>query len=237
MPNGTIRQFRYIAEIGEAGFIVSPIITSARDFLSLELPAPSPYFEDSRPVSMSISVVGGKFARALWRKHMSIQFSKLTIPVQQSAVALLAEVDQPWSVEPAKAQPEQIMVTNDCSIDSINGQMPNRNSLAVKGHLHVQGWAAPSINDGIAPEVTKIILTGPDAANHALIAKITHRYDVNKYFNRPDLADLGFDASADVSNFDGRYKLSVEVYANGEWRECATHSELSIASMKSLNSR
>ena len=89
MPDGGAQKFRYIAGMGETGFIVSPIVRNTSDFLALELSRRTEYFNEDRPQSMSISVLGGRAASWLWNRRLSVQMFSLVIPTQRQASSLL----------------------------------------------------------------------------------------------------------------------------------------------------
>ena len=63
--DGSVNRFRYIAEMGKTGFVVSPLVQKASDFVALELSDPISYFADGRPQSMKISIVGETSAQWL----------------------------------------------------------------------------------------------------------------------------------------------------------------------------
>jgi hypothetical protein len=224
--DGTINRFRYIAEMGKTGFVVSPLVKNARDFLALELPETAAYFADDRPQSIKISIVGGTSAQLWWSENFSLQLFKMNIPPQPEAVAAL--FSQSFAEETGGLAVEKLPETKDCAIDHINDHAVDKLPTAIRGVLRIEGWAAMSIEDGAAPDQTRIALTGKDGQTHALIAKITARHDIGRFFERPEMGNIGFAALADISKFDGVYTLGILVSANGETRACAKRVVLSI---------
>jgi hypothetical protein len=227
MSGGDVARFRYIAEMGEAGFVISPLVQSAADFLALELPEKAGYFSESRPQSVAISVVGGAAAPWLWRRDLSVQFSKMNIPPQPQARAAL--FGQFFDDETLSAEAVSSRETKDCWIDRINNHPADQLPPEMKGALRVEGWAAVSVKDGLAPDQTRITLIDADGRAHSLAAKITARGDVNRHFDRPEMGDVGFVALADISKFDGDYILEIRFSAHDETRVCAKRAHLSIA--------
>jgi hypothetical protein len=229
MADGSVNQFRYIEGMGETGFVVSPLVQTTTDFLALEHPSRAAYFAESRPQSISISVVGGTVARSLWSGRLSMQLFEMDIPVQQRVNALFTQSFDAETIDPEAARlPE----TNDCWIDHINNRLADGPLNSIKGLLRVDGWAAVSMKDGATPDQTKIILTGKNGDVHSLVAKITPRDDVNKYFKNPNIGNVGFVAFADISALSGDYTLGIQVSAHGETRNCAKRKPLSIVAVE-----
>ncbi|HEY1944473.1 MAG TPA: hypothetical protein VGH40_20360 [Roseiarcus sp.] len=227
MSDGSVRKYRYIADIGERGFVVSPLVSDTRDFLALVLPGRTAYFSQSRPVSMSIYPAGGVFERAFWGKDIRVQFSELNLPAQTSGTSVVSDFFQPLNDEP-DAQDAGLAKTPDCSIDGVNGQSIDQRPPNVQGHLHVYGWGVVSMNDNLAPTQTKIVLIGEKGDVHAAVARSVPRPDVNAHFGRPKLGDVGFDAFVDVSKLNGLHDLKIRVSANGAARECAASAKISF---------
>ena len=118
LPRIRSRRYRYIAGMGEAGFIVSPLVRSVNDFLALELADRASYFSDSRPRSMMFSIAGGRMSQWMWRKDVSVEITRIDMPPQDKVEAILfaqsfvkAPVGDPLA-KPSKAE--------DCFIDSVN---------------------------------------------------------------------------------------------------------------------
>jgi hypothetical protein len=216
--------------MGKTGFVVSPLVKNASDFLALELPETAAYFADDRPQSMKISIVKGTSAQWWWRESISLQLFKMNIPPQPEAVAAL--FSQSFAEQAGGPEVEKLPETKDCAIDHINNHTVDKLPAAIKGALRIEGWAAMSIEDGAAPDQTRITLTGKDGRTHALVAKITARNDVGRFFDRPEMGNIGFAAIADISKFDGVYTLGILVSANGETRACAKRVVLSIGASR-----
>ena len=226
LMDGAVHQFRYIAEIGDSGFVVSPLVRSTNDFLALELPDRASYFAEGRPRSVSISVVGRSYAHWMWSKTLSVEIVKMNIPPQAQAGSLLFNR---FTKEAAASAAEKPLETDDCSIDFINGRPIEKLPVSIKSVLRVVGWAATSISDGVAPDQTEITLTAENGDTHSLIATITPRPDVNLYFQKPNMGDVGFSATADISGLSGRYTLTVRMSGRGERRNCSKRIALSVA--------
>lgn len=228
MPGGSVSQFRYIAEMGEAGFVVSPIVQNTTDFLALELPGRKEYFNINDRWPQSISVLGEGAARWLWSARLSVQLFRMEIPTQRQTHSLISI--QKVSFEAEEAQTTKLRETNDCAIDRINGHSGDKPPATIKGFLLVKGWAAISVNDSAAPDKTRITLTGRNGDAHSVIAKIIARDDVNQYFKKPEMGKIGYEVLADISQLAGDFTLGIEVSANGEKRACPQRLPISIVS-------
>ena len=86
-----------------------------------------------------------------------------------------------------------------------------------------------SLDEGAAPDKTRIILTAKNGETYALAAKAVRRSDVNQLFGKPEMGDVGFDAMADVASLHGDYTLSIEATAKGETRICPKSAPIRIA--------
>lgn len=208
---GRKQTFRYIAGMGESGFVAAPIIQSSTDFAALTLPDASNYFAARQPLFLSISANYG--AGWLWRSSFGVQFFTMRIPVQPTIGRALFK---PLKIEPKLATQPQ--TTSDCSIDSINQQPVVHRPVSVGDFLRVAGWAATSIKNGTAPDSTVITLTAPDGAVETVKAKQVVREDVNRYFHKPNMGPVGFVASVDLTSLAGNYMLGLEEFrGNKKW--------------------
>lgn len=73
-PDGTAHEFRYIYRMGETGFVLSPIINNASDFVALPQGAPNA----PRPASISIRSEG--LPDWQWQPHYRMRLYSLTFP-------------------------------------------------------------------------------------------------------------------------------------------------------------
>ena len=78
-----VKDFRYVAEMIEV--LVSPLILSTRDFLSIELQDQEAAVANSRSRSMSISVIDEILTHWMWRETLSIELFQMNLPRQGHA--------------------------------------------------------------------------------------------------------------------------------------------------------
>ena len=221
------RQFRYIAEMGETGFVVSPVVQATYDFLALKLQDKMAYFVGSWPRSMSISVKGDTASNWLWNDRVSVQLFEMDIPTQHGLDSLIfgsgLQALSPDTVKP----PE----TNVCAINAVNNHTGDRLSAPVSGVLRVEGWAAMSIKDGAAPNRIRLTLNGRRGDMYYVDAKIIPRNDVNQFYGKPEMGNIGYIATANVSALDGEYTLGVRMSANGLTLACSRRIALPIVAL------
>ncbi len=221
-PDGHKQAFRYIAGMGDSGFVAAPVIQSTTDFVALTLPDAANYFAASQPASLSISADHG--AGWLWRSSFDVQFFAMRIPVQPTIGRLLFS---PLETEPQLTT--QLPTTSDCSIDRINQQSVVHRPVSVGDFLRVDGWAAMSIKNGTAPDSTMITLTAPDGTMETAKAKLIVREDVNRAFGKPDVGPVGFVASADLTSLAGNYMLGVEESRGDQKLACTMQIPIHVA--------
>jgi hypothetical protein len=222
LPDGHKQTFRYIAGMGESGFVAAPIIQSTTDFVALALPEAANHFAGSRPVSLSITADHG--AGWLWRSSFTAQLFTAHIPAQPSVTSLFFS---PMKIMPTRLA--DLPTTSDCSIDSINQMPAAQRPINVSEVLRVDGWAVVSPKNGTAPDATAITLTAPDGTVETIQARQILREDVNRYYAKPNMGLVGFAASADVTSLKGDYMLGLEQSLGNQTWVCKTQVPLHIA--------
>jgi hypothetical protein len=229
LVDGTMHEFRYIAGMGKTGFVVSPLIQDTSEFLALESPNRRSYLAEMKVQSLSISVAKTAFGHGYWEKALSVQVSKMDIPTQSEVSRIL--VIQPFVRDGERSEAIDALPTNDCWFDQINHYAADKIPATIKRTLIVSGWAAISFGNGIAPDRTKITLTGKDGRVYSVEANITVRKDVAQNFGRPEMGNVGFEVTADISAFEGPYTLGIQVSADAQKRECARRLPIAIAAV------
>jgi hypothetical protein len=227
-PDGHKQTFRYIAGMGESGFVAAPVIQNTSDFVALALPEAANHFAGSRPVSLSITADHG--TGWLWGSSFTAQFFAAHIPAQPSVTRLF--------FSPMKTMPTRVAdlpTSSDCSIDSINQKPAAQRPINVSEILRVDGWAVISPKNGTAPDATAITLAAPDGTVETIQARQIVRADVNSYYAKPNMGPVGFVASADVTSLKGDYMLGVEQSLGSQTWVCKTQIPLHIAAASAGN--
>jgi hypothetical protein len=223
-PDGHKQTFRYIAGMGESGFVATPVIQSTADFVALVLPEAADHFAGSRPVSLSITADHG--TGWLWRSSFTAQFLAAHIPAQPGVTGLFFS-----PMKTMRARVADLPTTSDCSIDSINRMPAAQRPITVSEILRVDGWAVISPKNGTAPDSTVITLTAPDGTVETAQARQILRGDVNRHYAKPNMGPVGFVASADVTSLKGDYLLGLEQSLGSQTWVCRTRIPLNIAAV------
>lgn len=221
--DGHEQAFRYIPGMGAAGFLVSPVVTSTVEFVSLALPRAEDYLAEKRPKSFTISAAYG--VGRLWQPTVSVTFYRAAIPSQPGVSRLLFD-----RAETEAASHTKLPTTSDCSVDLIDMRRPHDLPVTLGKFLQVDGWAAVSVKDAQAPDFTSVTLTAPDGAVTAIRAKKIARNDVNAYFQKPDMGEIGYTALADLAGLGGDYVLGLRVTKGDRSWNCVTQVPVRIGS-------
>lgn len=185
--DGRTVTYRYIAGMGQTGFILSPTISTSVEFLALQSPNWKDYLGTKMPVSIKIS--GDKGTRFAWKKDVSVQMYSISMQANPDVDSMLFA--KPTTVESVKG----FLPAPDCNIDHINDVDPGTKPLKTAASvLHIEGWSLISSKEGTENDGVSIALVYPDG--HALVypANKTDRQDVGIYFHHPDLKMVGYDA-------------------------------------------
>ncbi|WP_321896056.1 hypothetical protein [Paraburkholderia heleia] len=193
--DGKSVSYRYVPGMGQTGFVFSPTISTATEFLALQSPNWKEYLGARMPVSIGIK--GDSGTRFAWKLEAPIQIYHIKMPTYSNVDTMLfpasTKVDSVASFLPAP----------DCNIDHINDVDPGTQPLKTASNvLHIEGWAMISSKAGTENEGVRVALVYPDG--HALVypANKTDRQDVGAYFHHPDAKMVGYDAVINIKNVD-----------------------------------
>lgn len=213
LADGTSRSFRYVAGMGQAGFLAAPLVQTSRDFMALALPNARDYFAGTQARSISFSTASG--SGWLWRSDVAVRFYRAEIAAQPGVGQIL--LDQ---LQAAPAAPVQPPLTDDCTFDLINHRRPFRQPVDVGSLLEVEGWAAVSVQDAAAPDRTFVTLTSKSGEVDRAAARIVGREDVNRSFGKPEMGRIGYRAAIDLSHRSGEFLLGLELIRGGKSWVC-----------------
>jgi hypothetical protein len=217
-------QNRYIPEMGQGGFLLSPYVGSTADFAMTA--AGSDKGLDVRQIRLVTPVVG------LWTRRIGFSFRVLDIPRQREVRRLvLMEPNSP----PAFVSARTIDRIEDCSLDTINGRLFASLSDPILVHddtVNVSGWTAPSGRRGIGPDETWISLTSANGERKFYRARPTERPDVLAFFKQPEMKRPGFLADLDFSGLSGTQTLTIYSEHGHEAFRCPQRVVLTVGSAK-----
>jgi hypothetical protein len=108
----------------------------------------------------------------------------------------------------------------DGVIEQVNEISPIRDYIEATDFLSVSGWMAVSAMQGIAPD--QIFLTLKDTAGKTnyftTISQL--REDVIQAFKKPEMGNVGFRSTIDVSGLSGNYVLGLAMEYQGQLTSC-----------------
>ncbi|PPT77403.1 hypothetical protein XarjCFBP8253_08360 [Xanthomonas arboricola pv. juglandis] len=200
--NGDIANYRLIAGMTQSGFLLSPTVADATDFVALG----SAYRQDllGHKRVVAFEVFGDSGTRYLWRSDYRITFAGLEIPLSSSAnTALTGERTQ-------GAAPSTYQIGGDCNIDEADHRPVTASSLALPdGLVLIRGWAALDGANGVTNKGVALLVSGRDAVTQVIQARHVLRRDVADYFKRPKLEYAGFEAYVDTRQLPAEAQVRV----------------------------
>ena len=204
--DGGTAEYRLVASMAKSGFLLSPTVASADDYVALASSHGGDLLGKRRVVALGVS--GDSGTRMLWNLDYTIRFSPLD--VGESAAATTALLGTPQPGNPPQAYTEG----GNCSIDEVDQRRVGGEPIEVSAGLaRIRGWAALDGAKGVPNKGAKL-LVGSGGQWHAVQVRQVARPDVAAYFNQPALGYAGFEAYLDVAALPPR--ASVRVLQDGE---------------------
>jgi hypothetical protein len=134
LDDGQTVEHRYIAAIGNAGFILSPYLRSPEDFILMAAGGDGP----PQVTSFRITTAG----EGLWSPQFDVELT----PIRLAAHSALRALVFAQSVAPPTALTHPLAVLKpNCHIDAINGQEHTADIVlhGARHRLRLQGWTNP----------------------------------------------------------------------------------------------
>ena len=153
-------------------------------------------------------------------------FFQASFPTQSDVGQLLFDRIESESVRQVK-----LPTTSDCAVDLIDSRQLQDLPMRVGRFLQVDGWAAVSVTKSLAPDFTSVTLTAPDGEVTAIRAKKISRDDVNAFFKKPDMGQVGYTTLADLGGLHGDYILGLRLTMDDRSWSCATQVPVRIGSL------
>lgn len=149
-------------------------------------------------------------------------------PPQAAAPATPVAFAPPSGTRPSgvSATPKS---TPHCSIDTISDVIAKpSNTVADKAQVKLHGWAADPDN-GVLPKEVYVEIDGP-SKTYVQATLGAARSDVATHFNKPTLANAGWNAQANVTSLSGAaYALRIiQVMPDGSSTICETTRVLDL---------
>ncbi|TDY25467.1 hypothetical protein B0G81_5930 [Paraburkholderia sp. BL6665CI2N2] len=199
--NRTSATYRMIPSIARTGFLLSPVISSAEDFVALQSTRAPELLEGRYPIS--VGLLGTSGTRLLWSKTYSVSLTRLPFPTSESADRLLMAQS-----EPAHSL-STLPVGGDCNIEALNGVDVGTTARSVSPLWRIRGWAMLSNTQDKANTGVQIAITAPDGDVRMYPARKIARDDVAAAYHRKDGSDLGYEAIVDANSLHGTYQIQI----------------------------
>lgn len=220
LKDGSSASYKYVPGMGEAGFLISPVVQNTQSFLMLTSTLRDSYFSSSG-LPTAFSILG---ASLFWEREIKVRLWKANIPAQSQVDAMLLtplRQDHPATFDTS-------MPSGECSIDMVNTRLATADVTTVSGVLAVSGWAIAARNQELAPDDIFISLIGEDHSIYYGHAVKYPRNDVNNTFNLPNMGDVGFHVLADISKLKGLYRLGIAQVSRGKLIDCPIRLPLNV---------
>lgn len=211
LHNGVTREYRIVAGMSGAGFVISPLIENTEE---LGLLFSDANFLNDKAVK-SIEIMAPRFSMH-WKDSFEIGFYKLDI---KGSSGFIEKMD--FSI-PHAASDLQVSSASRCdgSIDFANGVSPAPQSIRAAALLNINGWLAASVDLADVPDRVYLVLSSAEGKRYFIDAKRTQRPDVGAHFNKQELNYSGYAATANVSKLFGQYHLGLAYVKGNEILVC-----------------
>ena len=214
LDDGQSVEHRYIAAIGNAGFILSPYLSSPEDFILMASGGGG--VPEVR--SFYITTAG----EGLWSRQFEVQLT----PFRLAARPQLRGLFLAQSVVPPDALSHPFMALNAaCNIDLVNGRKSTADSVlhGARQRLSLQGWTNPP---GGADETWISLTSSATGERRFFRAAQQARPDVTKYFGLSETKRPGFDVTLDLEAVRGPQLLDIYGISGDKAYDCGLRLRL-----------
>ncbi|MBB5864296.1 hypothetical protein [Xanthomonas sp. 3058] len=218
--SGETADFRLVAGMTQTGFLLSPTVADAKDFVALG----STYRQDllSKRRVVAFNVAGGSGTRFLWDLHYRVSFARLDIPPTAEADAVLAGA---WKQSPG---PSAYKTGGNCNIEDVDRRKVTAVAMDLPaGMVVIRGWGVIDGAKGKPNKGIALLVTARDSTSHILPASRVSRPDVADYFKHPGLEHAGFEAYLDVRQLPSDAQIRV-IQTDGTGQLLCTPAMLTV---------
>jgi hypothetical protein len=214
--------YRFVPGVAEAGFLLSPTVIRAEDFVALASPQRERFLAGQYPVSLTIDASRG--VGLLWQPMYRLTLSRFVMPEDSHVDALLISKSLPGLVSTERVP------GGDCGFDMEAEKAGGRNVPEVApGIVHIRGWAMLSAKQG--KDNSGVILELANDAGEIQQFEATRypRVDVTMYLGLPDVSRNGYEVVFDAEHLRGDYTLSVLQSDGSKNLVCANRLRIHMA--------
>ncbi|MEI7295358.1 hypothetical protein WCQ02_24725 [Paraburkholderia tropica] len=217
--DGIVHTQRYIPEMGQSGFVLSPYVGSTNDFFLMAT-------GDRRaPRVTSVRFVAPHIR--FWTNEFQVTFLKLDVLPQKNPF-------EPTTVKAMPTTPFDLSAAKTggaCFLDYLN-DVPlgaNGGNLSTDKPLRIQGWMVMDDREPEGAQALYVELKGEDGVRHYFATSRYPRNDVMDHFNDRSMAQPGFAASLDVAALSGMQSITYYGVRDGRTIRCPTGRSLVLA--------
>jgi hypothetical protein len=198
--DGRSEEFRFIPGMASPGFLISPFVTTALDFLRLRHLPGSPAVPLRRPVAISLAPRKRSAAWA-WQTLYHLSVAPIAFPPLSAMWKVHGTVVPQQTTLPA-APP------GNCFIDDVDGFAVPPAPLEARWPIWLNGWAVFDAAAAISPDKTDIGFQDPLGRVFSVPTRPVPRTDVASVFHLRDSDHVGFATEADLSSLPpGPYRV------------------------------
>lgn len=200
--NGRISTYRYIAGMGETGFVLSPTVSTTTDFILLQSPQWKDYLASNIPRSFTIYDEGK--SSWFWRERFDVMLYK--VHFNHDSKADFIAYPPPATIRSVSDLPR----AKDCNIDSVNGSAAGSLPMDVKSALmEVNGWAMIDGNSGQQSDAVSAALILPNGTGYIYPLQKALRTDIALHFGHPKSTMNGFRGTIAIPQIRGQADLRI----------------------------
>ncbi len=210
--NGSLKRYRMIANMAQAGILISPLISDTSQFAFLY------GNEGSRKLnSVRRFTILPKYNKDyFWNKTFSVSFKQIS---DFTKVDIGFLKFNRFSDEFSNSN----IVEKKCvgSIDYLDGASVTKIVNKVSGFVSIHGWIALGMEQNTETDEVYIALQDNNGYLYLKTQQLP-RQDVVEIFNKPNLYNSGYKAVADISNLkEGLYTLRIMLKKEGNMYLCS----------------
>lgn len=210
LADGRSERFKYVEGMGEEGFVLSPLVTTTRQFVALT--SKYKYLNEKNRVT-SFSITTSSYWDWIWASTYTLSVTDLSVQPNATADDLLVGQIKPLDIDLSGAG------AAECHFDSIDDKPFNGASVQSDGLLSLNGWSAIDASKGIGADDAYLLINGVKGKFISRINRV-ERPDVAKAYMHPELKVTGYQELFDLQALAGAANISILQMLRGKPYVC-----------------